>query len=117
MTERLKKIDEFLDSLEKSSLSASQTSYVLSPNEGEIGGAGANFLECINGTVGSCSYNEGICTNSNVDACSTATNIGTIQACANPKIDYVAVCLQPSNPNTGPTCAVTTNRDDSSCGR
>lgn len=88
MNKRLKKIDEFLDSLEKSALSATQTSYILSPNEGKVEAAGSNYGGCANDTAGSCSYNKGGCTNENVDACSKSTNVGTILAsCANITIE------------------------------
>ena len=116
MNKRLKKIDEFLDSLEKSALSATQTSYILSPNEGKVEAAGSNYGGCANDTAGSCSYNKGGCTNENVDACSKSTNIGTIVAsCANTKMDYAPTCTTPTNPNTGGTCSSVSNMIGTSC--
>ena len=115
MYKRLQKIDEFLDSLEKGTLSAAQTSYILSSKEWNVE-AGDNITKCSNSAPGLCGYNDGACVNKSVSACSGSTNIGSdTTGCVNKTMDYAPACSRPTNPNTDATCSSVSNMIGTSC--
>lgn len=101
MEKRLKKIDEFLDSLENTGLSKSQTSLILTAQNGDTS-AGENQKNCKNSSPDGCSENELTCKNAGYN-CAGASNT---DGCENVTLDAFTVC-SPTN-----YCPIISNRAD-----
>ena len=105
MITRLKKIDEFLDSLESTGLTKGQTSLILSAQNGDTSAAGTNIEACKNTTPAGCSDNTLDCANGG-DNCGQSTNT---KGCANVTMDSLTQCITPPPTGGNGVCPVLSN--------
>lgn len=105
MEKRLKKIDEFLDSLENTGLSKSQTSLILTAQNGDTSAAGINGEDCANTTPSGCSDNMLDCQNGG-DNCGSSYNK---KGCANVTMDAITQCVTPPPTGGNGVCPILSN--------